>query len=150
VTVCTIVQQRHFIVLIAIALVPVWAGCESKSSSDVVFLKGKVTNAGQPLEVKSRATGTGMVRIAFHPIKDGKAAAVEVDATSANEAGDFHFRDGIPPGEYRVVIEQWDPYPQVDKLNGKFSLDRSPIVKTVSHDVDYVEIDISDPTRKSK
>ena len=45
--------------------------------------------------------------------------------------------NGIKPGKYRVAVYQYDPYPQNDKLGGKFSKDKTPINVEVTSAQDF-------------
>ena len=53
---------------------------------------------------------------------------------------------GLPPGKYRIAVRQWDPYPDTDKLGGKFDAQNSPIVREITGEEDIV-IDLSKPGR---
>lgn len=129
--------------IFAVALC-VMAGCSGeKRNPDLVYVEGHVTSAGEPLQVEGYDVGIGAVRVAMHRIKNGKASKNPTDETAANPEGNFKFRQGFKPGEYLVVIEQWDPHPSLDRLKGKFNASRSPIVRTINHDQNFLEIDVA-------
>jgi hypothetical protein len=134
--------------LIRIACLPILFGLLAGCSSDTtepgkIIVSGRVTNAGEPLHVEGRDVGIGVVRIAFYQIKDGKQRAAESAYASADVEGRFQLGDGIDSGEYRISIEQWDPYPNVDRLKGKFNAKNSPIVHTFNEN-EQLELDISE------
>ena len=54
------------------------------------------------------------------------------------------FGNGIPPGKYRIAVRQWDPYPDRDRLEGKFSEKETPIVRDVDGKTP-IDIDLSKP-----
>lgn len=113
------------ILIVAILMI---TGCEH---SDPV-ITGSVTNDGQALQVSDN----GDIQIEF--IQDGTGqsylASVQKDGTYELTA---------PPGEYRVSVKQLDPYPNVDKLKGKFSQQKTPIKKTLAG-TETVDIELSD------
>ncbi len=127
-------------------------GCGGKSPSEgvVVVVRGKVTNAGQPLQVARADVGAGWVQIVFS--KDAGTGAVvdpnQTYTTKADDSGAFElkgrFGNGIPPGKYRIAVRQWDPYPDKDRLDGKFSEQQTPIVREVADKL-TIEIDLSKP-----
>lgn len=102
--------------------------------------RGKVTNEGKPLTVSDK----GLFVMSF--ILDGNSGkAYEVDTkrdgTFTVPGPDGH---GIPPGKYRISVEQFDPYPTTDLLMGKFKGPKSPIVRDVSGS-GSLDIDLSKP-----
>lgn len=103
-------------------------GCEQ---SDPV-ITGTVTNDGQALQVSDN----GDIQIEF--VQDGTGqsylASVQKDGTYELQA---------PPGDYRVAVKQLDPYPNVDKLKGKFSQQETPIKKTLAGS-ETIDIELSD------
>ena len=52
-------------------------------------------------------------------------------SAAADEEGNFDLPGGMPAGKYRVVVRQWEPYPQIDKLKGRFAEENSPLVVEV-------------------
>jgi hypothetical protein len=122
---------RHAWLALPLALL---LGCGK--SDRAVRATGRVTNAGEPLRVMGREMGLGMVQIQFFRIDDGSLQASEAEGTVANEDGQFEVcgreGKGITPGRYRIAVRQWDPYPQCDRLGGRFSEDNSPIIREVT------------------
>jgi hypothetical protein len=128
---------------VLLVLVVFW-GCSRNATEDgTVRVRGRVTNAGQPLEVEGTDVGLGSVAVGFYPMYDGEEL-VELTSAQANAEGHFELIDGIPPGTYRITVRQWDPYPQVDRLKGKFDEKRSKIVRQLTGEEDLV-IDVSKP-----
>lgn len=119
-------------------------GCSSGET--VVPVEGKLLVGGSPLPVHPLAD-LGWVQVAFHRIgPDGK---VSPDPHIAKVEPDGSFRvagkegSGIPPGRYKVVVRQYDPYPD-DKLGDAYSLENSPIEKSVDGNAPLV-IDLPAP-----
>jgi hypothetical protein len=140
--------RRHGSCLFLSALLCViTVGCGG-SGEEVVRARGKVTNAGQPLQVEGRDLGLGMVKIELYPIGDDGQQSTNPEGTVADADGSFEVpgRDGngIPPGKYRIVLRQWDPYPQVDKLKGRFDEQNSQIVREITGKEEIL-IDVSKP-----
>jgi hypothetical protein len=106
------------------------AGCQQSSGPVTVPLQGSLLMNGQPLEVQGREIGVGQVKLEFIPLDDAGPAPQPYGVT-ADAAGKFSFVGGIKPGKYKVAVYQWDPYPMVDKLQGAFSAERTPIVREV-------------------
>jgi len=117
---------------------------------EVVVVRGTVTNAGQPLKVARADVGAGWVQVVFW--KDvGKGVTADSNqtySTKADDSGAFEmkgrFGNGIPPGKYRIAVRQWDPYPDRDRLEGKFSEKETPIVRDVDGKTP-IDIDLSKP-----
>ncbi len=136
--------------IIAVSLVVVLlVGCKSQPAEKVVSVSGRVTNAGAPLQVSGRDIGLGRVEIALHLVQPDGTVAPEFESAAADEQGNFTVRGrdgkGIKPGKYRIVVRQWDPDP-TDKLDGKFSVENSPIEREVGESDTTIEIDLSKPT----
>ncbi len=122
------------------------AGCHKGPAA--VAVKGQVTNAGQPLHVAGREQGLGMVQLECLRLGEDGRTTADAEGAVADDQGRFevHGRDGkgILPGKYRIAVRQWDPYPQNDKLGGKFSEANSRIVREISGGED-INIDVSRP-----
>jgi hypothetical protein len=122
------------------------AGCGE--GERVVLVKGQVTSAGQPLRVAGREIGLGMVQLQFFRVEEGGRSAGNAVGAVADDEGHFvvygHNGKGIPPGKYRIAVRQWDPYPQVDKLGGRFTADNSSIIREVTGSEEIL-IDLARP-----
>ncbi len=133
------------VILLAMALAA--AGC-GPPAEKTVTVRGKVTDAGAPLVVEGRDIGLGMVQIHFYRIEEAGGQSSDPYSALVQEDGTFeiagHSRPGIPPGKYRIAVYQWDPYPQTDRLEGRFSETESPIVREISTDAE-LDLDLSRP-----
>lgn len=127
------------------------SGCGG-GGEPTVSARGTVTDAGRPLQVKGRDLGLGTVVVQFYRIGDDPKGArrQSTDPEEAVVDAEGNFRvpgrrgDGIPPGKYRIAVRQWDPYPQVDRLKGRFDEKNSPIIREITGEEDIV-IDVSKP-----
>jgi hypothetical protein len=130
--------------LITIVLV----GCGGGPKDDSVPVRGQVTNAGAPLKVNRPDVGLGYVEVHFYRIADDGSVSTDPADAAVDESGNFTVRGrdghGLPPGKYRITVRQLDPAPDNDKLQGRFNLKNSKIVRDVSPDQEIV-IDVSRP-----
>lgn len=53
-----------------------------------------------------------------------------------------HFEAEVPAGDYRIAVQQLDPYPNVDKLKGQFDQNKTPIKQSIKGG-DTLDIDLS-------
>lgn len=124
------------------------AGCGSRGGEGLIQVKGKLTNAGQPLKVQGQEAGLGLIQLEFYRITESGQPSTDPESARLDEQGNFTIPGrsggGILPGKYRVVVRQWDPYPNVDRLGGKFDAAHSPIVRQIAGQEDVV-IDVSQP-----
>jgi hypothetical protein len=131
---------------VAVLLCLLVAGCGG-GGQRAVPVRGRVTDAGKPLHVAGRDVGIGMVVVQFYPVgEDGKAPSLAAEAqVAADGTFDAPGRDGrgLPPGKYLVAVRQWDPFPGVDKLGGRFDETRSKIVRQI--DGGEIVVDVSKP-----
>ena len=144
-------RRTRPVAVIAILAMAAILGC-SRSSSGIketaVPVKGRVTNAGQPLKISNPMVG--WVEVAFIEMKgEGKEAkAGEIFTTHSDESGAFavagRLGNGLTPGKYRIAVHQWDPFPQTDKLGGKFGEKSTRIVREVTGKEEIL-IDVSRP-----
>ena len=130
---------------LVVGLLSLSLGCspDKYARANTVKLKGKLSDDGKPLIVEGLENATGMIRVGFHPIVEGKPIE-EVTSATVDLEGNFEVTDGIEPGEYLITVGQYQPYPQNDLLKGKFGPRKSPIRKTIESDTD-LEIDIAKP-----
>jgi len=113
-----------------------------KSGPQKYKVTGKVTKGGQVLKV-DQMTGKLIVRFdgMDEPIKDAREyAVIESDGASFNVPSTD--RKGLLPGKYRVVVQQFNPFPQDDKLKGQFGEGKSPIIREVKAGDNHFEIDL--------
>lgn len=128
---------------VLVSLVSLGCSPDKYARANTVKLKGKLTDNGEPLFVEGLENATGMIKVGFHPIVEGRPVE-EVTSATVDLEGNFVLTDGIMPGEYLVTVGQFQPYPQNDLLKGKFSVRKSPIRKTIDGDTE-LDIDISRP-----
>ena len=98
-------------------------GCGTKPRT--VTVTGSVTRGGQPLPVSK----TGYVQIMLLP----DVGADEQYTTRVGRCepdGTFQIPE-VPPGKYRIGVEQFDPNPQIDKFNGAFRAGDSKIIRDI-------------------
>jgi hypothetical protein len=134
------------VIFLPILTMFVLPGCGGEEGPRRLSLEGSVTNAGDPLRVEGRDVGIGMVVVEFYPVaEDGSASTDPLESASVSESGEFVLVDGIPPGRYKIAVRQWDPYPQVDRLDGRFSPVNTQIVRELTSDDQVLEIDVSKP-----
>jgi hypothetical protein len=103
------IQMRRL--LIAASLAALLLGCGPPPN---ITVTGTVLKDGKPLVVGP----TGVLQVTLMP-----DVGPDEDYTSirgeCDREGHFTIQD-VPPGKYKVGVEQFDPTPQVDKLNGAF------------------------------
>ncbi len=115
-----------------LAIVLALSGCQTQvdSVADAVVARGTLTKSGEPLQVAGREVGTGMVSLTFLPTTES-AGAEQSFGTVADERGIFDLPGGMPAGEYRVAVRQWEPYPTTDKLGGRYDEEHTSLVVLV-------------------
>jgi len=119
-----------------------FSGCDRDYRvTGTVKLTGRVTDGGEPLQVEGREMGLGMITIGFC---NNDADRIQVDSAQIDDDGNFELIDGIVPGTYVITVKQWDPFPQVDRLKGRFNERNSKIVREISETSELV-IDLSNP-----
>jgi hypothetical protein len=109
--------------VILLAALANFHGCESKPRT--VTVTGSVTRGGQPLPVSK----TGYVQIMLLP-DVGADEHYTTRVGRCEKDGTFAIPE-VPPGKYRIGIEQFDPNPQIDKLNGAFRAGDSKVIREI-------------------
>lgn len=99
------------------------------------IVKGSVTQDGQALQVSEQ----GDVQIHFIQEENGKMTG-QTYMASIDPSGQFEAE--VPAGDYRIAVQQLDPYPNVDKLKGKFDQNKTPIKQSIKPG-DTLDIDLS-------
>jgi hypothetical protein len=108
--------------LLCAGLVLLAAGCGVKN----VNVTGTVLRDKQPIELSP----TGALQITLIPdVPPGTPYTTYPGRADAT--GKFEVLD-VPPGKYKIAVEQFDPNPMTDKLQGKFAADKTKIVKEVN------------------
>jgi hypothetical protein len=95
-------------------------GCNQKPRT--VTVTGSVLRGGQPIAVSN----TGYVQIMLLP-DVGADEQYTTRVGRCEKDGTFTMPE-VPPGKYKIGIEQFDPNPQIDKLNGAFRAGDSKII----------------------
>jgi len=106
--------------LLAFVAVALCTGCKRESN---ITVTGRVLKNGQPLAVGP----TGNVQITLVP----DVSADEHYTSSIGECdkqGNFTIPN-VKPGRYKIGVEQFDPTPQTDKLNGAFMAAGGKIIR---------------------
>lgn len=121
--------------LLGVVLTLSLTGCAPK----LVTVTGTVLNNSQPIQVSQ----TGSVLVTLVPdVPEGSPYTTypgRLDAT-----GKFEILE-VPPGKYKVAVEQNDPLPGDDKLKGKFSAKNTTIRREVVDEKTPLTIDLANP-----
>src|SRR4051812_23369475 len=83
------------------------AGCDSRR---LVTVTGKVVRNGQPIATSP----TGYVQVTLQP-DVGADEQFTTRIGRCEKDGSFKILE-VPPGKYRIGVEQFDPNPQTDKF----------------------------------
>jgi hypothetical protein len=122
--------------LLVVAYALFLTGCSEK----VVTVKGTVLNNGQPLSVGP----TGYVQVTLVPdVPPGTPYTTYPGRADA--AGNFQIEEKLKPGKYKIAVEQNDPLPGTDKLQGKFSPQTTTIKREVVDEKTSLTIDLAMP-----
>jgi len=105
-------------------LVLLFTGCEKKATT--VTVTGTVLRNGQPLKVGP----TGIIQVTLHPDLPPEQAFSPRLGECDKATGQFEIRD-IPPGKYKVGVQQLDPDPTNDKLNGAFRAETGKMIREI-------------------
>jgi hypothetical protein len=107
----------------------------------MVEAKGRVVKGGQPLKLGPQ----GSLQVVFYPqAREERGEFSTYPATVNYSDGTFAVEEKIPAGTYHISVQQLDPYPFVDKLQGAFFGEQSPIVREVTGEP--IEVDLDKPT----
>jgi hypothetical protein len=127
-------RQARWIGLLAI--LTICHGCGEQRR--LVTVTGSVVRAGQPLAVSK----TGYVQVMLLP-DVGADEHYTTRVGRCEKDGTFTIPE-VPPGKYRIGIEQFDPNPQTDKLNGAFRAGDSKIIREIDGKAP-INIDLAKP-----
>jgi hypothetical protein len=98
-------------------------GCNRQTN---VTVTGAIVRNGQPLKLSP----TGILQVTLKPdVSEGEQFTPKTTECDRN-TGKFEIRD-VRPGKYKIGVQQFDPNPQVDKLNGGFLPDKGKIVRDI-------------------
>ena len=81
--------------------------------------------SGQPIACSQ----TGYIQITLIPDVGADEQYTTRQARCESD-GSFKIVE-VPPGKYKIGIEQWDPTPQVDKLSGAFRPGDSKVISDI-------------------
>ncbi len=108
----------------------VLAGCgRGHTSPKGVIVTGTILQDGKALDVPNREAGLGNVLISLVPLGQSQPRPMVEHAMAAKD-GTFKVvgpGQGVPPGKYRLSVQQQDRGPGSDMLKGAFSEKASPI-----------------------
>ncbi|MFO0881468.1 MAG: hypothetical protein U0840_29560 [Gemmataceae bacterium] len=129
---------RSLLLLVLVTALCSLPACQSGVSK--VKVTGKLTKGGKPLEVKAMV---GKVVLMLEPVdaKGGEEYAVlQADGSFTVPGPD---KRGIPPGKYRLVIQQFDEFGRTpDKLGGAYERGKSPLIRDITPQSAFLEIDL--------
>jgi len=100
----------------------IFFGCGKKSN--LITVTGGVLHNGRPLALSKN----GYVQVTLQPDLEPDRPFTPRLAECDKQTGKFEIRD-VPAGKYRVGIQQFDPDPTSDKLNGAFRAETGKIVR---------------------
>lgn len=127
--------QRCWLCIAGFSFVILLTGCGPPPNVTVV---GSIVREGKPLALSP----TGVVQVTIKP-----DVAPDQEFTTyvgrCNASGKFEILD-VPPGRYVFGIEQLDPTPQNDKLNGALTYGNSKIKREIDGKAP-VAIDLAQP-----
>ena len=90
-----------------------------------VTVTGTITRGGQPLKLSP----TGVLLVTLVPDAPPNDTYTSQIA-ECDQAGAFTIQQ-VTPGKYKIGIEQFDPNPQLDKLNAAFRADTGKIIREI-------------------
>lgn len=98
------------------------SGCKQQSK---VTVTGSVARGGQPIA----CSANGYVQVTLMP-DVGASEQYTTRQTRCETDGTFKITE-VPPGKYKIGIEQFDPNPQIDKLKGEFRVGDSKVIRDI-------------------
>ncbi len=113
------------------------AGCGKKINT--VTVTGSVVRNGQPIPLSKN----GYVQVTLQPDLPPGAPFTPKMAECDKATGKFEIHD-VKPGKYKVGVQQFDPDPTSDKLNGAFHVDKSKIIRDIDGKTP-LDIDLAKP-----
>jgi hypothetical protein len=112
---------RTWAILVVLAAI-VSIGCKRDQT---VTVTGSVVKSGKPLPLSP----TGVLEVTLTP-DVGPDEPYTNSLGRCEKDGSFSIPD-VRPGRYKVGVEQFDPTPQMDKLNGAFRASTGKIVREI-------------------
>ena len=115
-------SRRQAVLVGLVAILVLCSGCDRRR---LVTVNGSVLRNGQPL-----ACGpTGYVQVTLQP-DVGADEQYTTRVGRCEKDGTFKIPE-VPPGKYKIGVEQFDPNPQTDKLNAAFRAGDSKVVREI-------------------
>lgn len=114
--------RQQAVLLGLLTAVFVLSGCNQKK---LVTATGSVLRNGQPLVCGP----TGYVQITLVP-DVGADEQYTTRVGRCEKDGSFKIPE-VPPGKYKIGVEQFDPNPQTDKLNAVFRAGDSKVIRDI-------------------
>ncbi len=118
-----------------LSLLAVGGGC----APQLVTVTGTVVKGGQPIALSA----TGALQVTLIPDVPPDAAYTTYVGRCDPATGRFEVLE-VPPGRYKIAIEQWDPNPMTDKLRGAFNAGNTKFVQEIDGK-SAVAIDLDQP-----
>jgi len=107
-----ILRFRLLALVVVVSAALCCAGCKRETN---VTVTGRVLKNGQPLAIGP----TGNVQITLVPdLPPDEHYTSRIG--ECDKEGNFTITN-VKPGRYKIGVEQFDPNPQMDKLNGAFT-----------------------------
>jgi hypothetical protein len=131
------VTRRQALWVALLALAAISPGCNR--APQTVTVTGKIVRGGQPIAVGP----TGYVQVMLLP-DVGADEQYTTRVGRCEKDGTFVIPE-VQPGKYKIGVEQLDPNPQSDKLNGAFRAGDSKIIRDVDGKTPLT-IDIAKPS----
>lgn len=125
--------KKNILVLIQLIIGFSCIGCSSKIGQ----VQGKVTQNNALIDFKK----TTVLQIIFLPVDTSGKKSYPADFDK-NE--NVYKITKIPNGRYKVAVSLLDPYPNNDKLRGKYTFEKTPLFCQIEGDTDF-DINISLP-----
>ena len=116
------VNRKSAALVGCLAVVLLLVGCNQRRN---VTATGTVLRDGKPIALSP----TGVIQVTLMPdIPPGEQYSTYVGRCDAT--GKFEVLE-VPPGRYKIGIEQLDPTPQNDKLNAAFAYANAKFVREI-------------------
>jgi hypothetical protein len=132
-------SRRLFPPLVVLALAGLLSGCGGGPGKFKVSGKVTQSKAGSPL--KEFPPKSGMLTVMLIPVVEGGKGGTNVPLqTDLN--GTINEKPDVPTGKYKVSIEVKLTPAGTDELGGKFSPEKTKIIKEIKGDT-VLEIDLS-------
>jgi hypothetical protein len=116
------VSRRQALLVGLVAALLLQGGCDRRRN---VTVTGSVLRGGKAIAVSP----TGYLQITLQP-DVGADEQYTTRVGRCEKDGTFKIVE-VPPGKYKIGVEQFDPNPQTDKFNGAFRAGDSKIIRDI-------------------